>query len=195
MPTDVRRDLVVIVASAGGLTALRALVAHLPADLDAVVLAALHTAPTYRTTLVDLLQRVSGLPVEPAAAGQRLTPGRIVVSPSHHVMRVTPDRIVQFAPLPPHDGRTSLDALLRSAAEACGPSVIGVVLSGTLDCGAAGLMTVKDQGGLTMAQDPREAAYPSMPSTAIERVGVDIVAPAADLGALIGRAVKSSTAP
>lgn len=185
--------MVVIGASAGGVAPLRALVSRLPADLEAVVLVALHSSPRYRSMLVEILRPTGPLPVEAARDGQELEPGRIIVAPSHHQMLITPDRRIALGPLPPHDGRWSFDALLRSAAEACGPEVVGVVLSGSLDCGAAGLLEVKARGGLAMAQDPREATVASMPTTAIERVAIDVVAPAAELGAWIGRVCKKRT--
>jgi two-component system, chemotaxis family, protein-glutamate methylesterase/glutaminase len=186
---------IVIGGSAGGLSALLALIAQLPADLDATVLVVLHTTPRGCAALAEILPRVATMPVAMGRDGQALLTRSIVIIPADERALVTPRRTLALAPMPPHEGWTALDDLLRSAAEALGAATIGVVLSGYLDGGTAGLFAVKAHGGLAMAQDPAEAEVPSMPAEAIARAEVDVVAPAADLGARIALAVAARGAP
>jgi two-component system chemotaxis response regulator CheB len=90
--------------------------------------------------------------------------------------------------------RPAVDALFRTASRAYGPRVIGVVLTGHLDCGTAGLLSIKARGGLAVVQDPNEAAAPNMPQSAISNVAVDHVAPVRELAPLLARLVTEPAA-
>lgn len=169
-PLPLRRDLVVVGASAGGVEALKTLVSHLPADLPATVLVALHLPASSRSYLADILARSCALPVRPARHGLAVVPGEVVVAhPDAHLL-VVDDRIVLGNGPRENGSRPSHDAMLRSAALARGTRVIGVVLTGLLDDGAAGLHVVERYGGHCLVQDPADAEFPSMPMAALRAV-------------------------
>jgi len=174
--------------------ALTTLVAALPADLPAAVCVVVHMRPFSDSHLAEIIDRVAALPTVSAEHGMRLRPGRIHVAvPDHHlVVERDGDAGVLRLTRGPRENRNrpAVDPLFRSAALAFGPRVIGVVLSGALDDGTAGMWTVKDRGGVAVVQDPTDALVPSMPRSVIEEVGVDHVAPARELGPLLGRLAR-----
>lgn len=153
-----------------------ALFEHLPSTLPAAVLVVLHIPPHTRSELSHILARHSKLKVVIAEEGQVLEAQTGFVASADRHLIVTPgDRIrVTRGPREGHV-RPSVDVLFRSAAAVYGNRVIGVVLSGTLDDGTAGLWAIKDRGGMVLVQDPEEAMYASMPRSAIEHVQVDCV--------------------
>jgi two-component system chemotaxis response regulator CheB len=171
-----KRNVVVVGASAGGVQALTALFQHLPAKLPVAVLVVLHIPAHTRSELHHILASNSMLPVVIAEDGQTLEAQMAyVASADRHLIVVPDDRIrVTRGPRECHV-RPSIDVLFRSAAAVFGPRVIGVVLSGTLDDGTAGLWAIKDRGGVALVQDPAEAMYTSMPESAIANVEVDCV--------------------
>jgi two-component system, chemotaxis family, protein-glutamate methylesterase/glutaminase len=182
-------DIVVIGASAGGVEAISTLVADLPRDLPAAVLVVLHVAKS-RSMLPEILTRAGKLPAAHPDDGDRLEPGRIYVArPDHHlVIEAGHIRVVHG---PTENGcRPAVDPLFRSAARVFGPRVIGVVLTGGLDDGTAGLAAVKEAGGIAIVQDPDEAFAPSMPRSARAFVNVDHVLPLREMGAMISRLTR-----
>jgi two-component system, chemotaxis family, protein-glutamate methylesterase/glutaminase len=180
-------DIVVVGASAGGVEALADLAASLPPELPAAVFVVLHVPSTGTSALPDILSRHGPLPAAHVKDGEPIENGRIYVAPpDHHVLLRSGH--VHLARGPRENGhRPALDPLFRSAAREYGNRVIGVVLSGALDDGTAGLMAIKTQGGLAVVQEPADALYPDMPASALEQVRVDHVQPAAALGALLAR--------
>jgi two-component system, chemotaxis family, protein-glutamate methylesterase/glutaminase len=196
-----RRDIIVIGASAGGVEALRSLAAGLPADLPAAVFVVLHLAPDAPSILPDLLSRAGPLPaLHPPAdgAGLRFQPGHVYVAPPGRHMVIDGDVVRAVASAKENGLRPAVDTLFRSAARHHGRHVIGVVLTGALDDGTAGLEDVKREGGLAIVQDPGDALFPSMPTSALQRVAVDHRVPLAGIPSLLARlaaAVPAATAP
>jgi two-component system chemotaxis response regulator CheB len=185
-----RRDLVVVGASAGGVEALRQLVAGLPAGLAASVVIVLHIPPRSASALPAILSRSGPLPAVHGSDAEHLTHGRIYIAPSDRHLLVR-DGHLRLSNGPIENGhRPAVDALFRSAARAAGPRAIGVVLSGARDDGTAGLASIVGRGGLAVVQDPADALHPSMPRSALNHVDVNHVLPARDIGSLLARLVN-----
>src|SRR5579875_405483 len=187
---SVRRTLVVMGASAGGVETLRRVVADLPEDLPAALCVVLHIAPGAPSALAAILGRAGRLPCRAVADHERLHPGEILVAPpDRHV--VVEDGHVALSAGPRENGhRPAIDTLFRTAAEALGGGVIGVVLSGTRDDGTAGLALIKSRGGLALVQNPDEALYGGMPANAIAHVAVDAVVTSDQIANTIVRMVR-----
>ena len=186
-----KHDIVVIGASAGGVEAISGVVAELPQSLRAAVLVVLHVSKG-RSVLPEILTRAGRLPAVHPFDGQPLHYGRIYVAPPDRHMTIEGDAI-RVVHGPTENGvRPAVDPLFRSAARTFGSRVIGVVLTGSLDDGTAGLAAVKDAGGIAIVQDPREAFAPSMPRSAMEAVAVDHVLPLAEIPILIGTLAREA---
>jgi two-component system, chemotaxis family, protein-glutamate methylesterase/glutaminase len=180
------RDVVAVGASAGGVEALRALVAGLPPDYPGAVLIVLHVPRDAPSALPAILTRSGPLPAATASDGETLRSGRVYVAPNDHHLLVLDGRI-RLTRGPAENGhRPAIDPLFRSVARSFGRRAVGVVLSGSRDDGAAGLATIAARGGTTLVQDPADALYPWMPRSAIAHTQPDTIAPAAKLGGLIG---------
>jgi two-component system chemotaxis response regulator CheB len=188
-------DIIVIGASMGGVEALTRLVAQLPGDLPASVLVVLHVSPHHKSVLPDILTRHGDLPARHPRSGEALQPGRIYVAPNDQHLLVEPGK-VRLVKGPLENGhRPAVDTLFRSAARAYGPRVVGVVLTGALDCGTAGLLAVKAQGGVAVVQDPKDAVCPAMPRSALEYVSVDHCVRLHELGPLLVRLASTPVKP
>jgi two-component system chemotaxis response regulator CheB len=183
------RDIVVIGASAGGVEALAALTRLLPPDLGAAILVVLHLAAEHKSVLPRILSSAGPLPARHARNGEAIVPNRIYVArPDHHLL--VHDGHVKVVKGPRENGcRPAIDPLFRTAAYAYGPRVIGIVLSGALDDGTAGLVAIKKQGGLALVQDPNDAIVDAMPRSALENVDVDHVLPIDEMGRLLPKFV------
>src|SRR5215831_13206282 len=161
-----RRDVIVIGTSAGGIEALRALVKQLPAGFPASISVVMHTAPESPGVLDEILKRAGRLPAVIPKDRERMVPGHIYVAPPDHHLLLEPG-ILRVTKGPKETRfRPAVDPLFRSAAQTYGPRVIGVVLTGGLDDGTAGLWAIKRLGGIAVVQDPEDALVPSMPRNA-----------------------------
>ncbi len=188
---DQHHDLVVIGGSAGAIEAIRTIVGGLPADLPAAVLIVIHIPPLADSHLPEIITRSGHLPASHARDGETLQIGHIYIAPPDQHLLVRTGRIeLSHGPRVNHS-RPAIDTLFRSAARTYGPRVIGVLLSGALYDGTAGLVVIKDYGGLALVQDPDEAVVPSMPRSALSLVEVDAVLPSTQIGAELERAVYS----
>jgi two-component system chemotaxis response regulator CheB len=185
------RDIIVIGFSAGGVEALVRLVSGLPGDLPAALLVVHHFPAESVSTLPSILRRAGELPAFHPRHGQAISPERIYVAPPGRHMLVV-DGQIHLTRGPRENGhRPAIDPLFRTAARAYGPRVIGVLLSGGLDDGTAGLVAVKRLGGVAVVQDPEDALYPSMPRSALQRVPVDHVLPAEEIAPLLTRLARN----
>jgi two-component system chemotaxis response regulator CheB len=183
------RNIVVIGASAGGIEALATLLAGLPADSSASFFVVQHLSPSYSSQLDRILQAVTPMPVSFAADRQPILPDTVYIAPPDRHLMIEGDTTRVTRGPRESRARPAIDVLFRSAALAVGPRVIGVVLSGNLDDGTAGLWQIKDRQGLAFVQDPEEATYPSMPQSAIEHVDTDFVGTLDALARKIAREV------
>jgi two-component system chemotaxis response regulator CheB len=169
-------DILVIGASAGGVQALCEVVGGLPEDLPAAVFVVLHIAPHPSSALPAILTRCGQLPAQHPEDGDPLRPGHVYVAPPGRHLTIERDRVCINRGPRENGHRPAVDVLFRTAARAYGNRVVGVVLTGNLDDGTAGLAAIKKHGGVAIVQDPAEADYPGMPSSAIENDAVDHVA-------------------
>jgi two-component system chemotaxis response regulator CheB len=181
---------VVIGASAGGVEALRTLVADLPADFPACVLVTLHVPSTGMSALPAILSRTGVLPAEHAREGSLIEAGRILIAPPDHHLILLEDTVTLSHGPRENGHRPAVDVLFRSAARAHDGRVIAVVLSGALDDGAAGMVAVTRRGGTGIVQDFDDALHDSMPRAAQAAAGVELVVPAKELAALLGELLR-----
>jgi two-component system chemotaxis response regulator CheB len=187
--------LVVIGASAGGVDALQELVAGLPPEFPAAVLVALHVASTGTSVLPQILTRHGALPATFGVDGAPLRRGHIYIAPPDHHLLVRADA-VDLTHGPRENGhRPAIDPLFRSAARSAGNRVIGVILSGLLDDGAAGLQVVKEHGGAAVVQDPADALFPSMPVAALKATEPDRVVPITAMAEALCRLIEEPIVP
>lgn len=175
--------------SAGGIETLRLITAALPATFPAAVCVVIHLSPQSPGVLASILDRSGALTALFPENGERLQPGRIYIAPRDHHLLIEPGR-VRVTKGPRENGfRPAIDPLFRSAAQVYGPNAIGVILTGNLDDGTAGLWAIKRLGGTAVVQDPRDAIFPAMPASALAHVTVDHVVPLDGIAPLLTRLV------
>ncbi len=178
---------VVIGGSAGALAPLRRLVADIPANFPAAVFVANHVPSASASALPHILSRSGPLFATHAIDGDPIEPGRIIVAPPGHHLTLDNGRMhVGQGPLE-NNHRPSIDVLFRSAATTFDDNVCGILLSGMLDDGVAGIVAIHDAGGATFAQDPQDAQFPDMPRSAIATGAIDGIYSAARLYGAIRR--------
>lgn len=167
------RDIITIGGSAGGVEALRTLIGRLPGDLKAALFVVLHTSPDKPSLLPTLLNHAGSFLALHPADGAPIRNGCIYVAPPDHHLLIE-GLLVRVVRGPRENrARPAIDPLFRSAAACYGERVVGIILSGALDDGAAGLLAIKRGGGVTMVQDPRDALISEMPESALSMVKVD----------------------
>src|SRR5918994_118391 len=183
-------DIVVIGGSAGGIPALTTLVQGLPRDLPAALFVVVHIPPYSVSRLPQILSRSGPLYATHAVDGEPIQPGHIYVAPPDRHLLVRQGRIALTRGPRENHARPAIDPLFRSAARVYGSRVIGVELSGALYDGRMGLLAVKTRGGTAIVQDPRDAAFESMPQSALRAVDADFVVPVADMARLLVELVQ-----
>ena len=174
-------DIVVVGASAGGVEALSKFVHKLSAGLQASIFVVLHVPPQNPSMLPAILSRSGPLPAIHPTDGTVIEHGSIYIAPPDHHLLLEHGHIHVVRGPKENRHRPAIDPLFRSASSVYGPRVIGVVLTGALDDGTAGLLAVKRLGGIAVVQDPDDALYASMPRNALEHVEVDYVLPLDDI--------------
>lgn len=179
------RDIIVIGASAGGFDAIKRIVADLPSDLDASIFIVWHISPDVRGILPAVINRIGTLRAAHALDKEPIKRRRIYVAPPDHHMLIEKDQIRLSRGPKENRFRPAVDPLFRSAAFHFGKRVIGVILSGALDDGTAGLWAVKQYRGITIVQDPEDAEVPSMPENALQAVQVDYKIPVNEIGRVL----------
>lgn len=192
-------DIIVVGASAGGVEALCQLIPLLPSDLPAAVFIVLHIPSQGTSVLPQIINRAiakrqknSALKAVHPQDGDKIVQGTIYVAPSDRHLLVK-NGYIRLARGPrENSNRPAVDPLFRTAARAYGRRVVGVVLSGTLDDGTAGLLAVKQRNGVAIVQKPQEALYSGMPDSAIENVEVDYILPLAEIAQMLGKLANQS---
>ena len=183
------RDIIVIGTSAGGVQALQRLIADLPANLGASIFVVQHCSPG-RSLLAKILGRSGSLPAISPVNHEAIRNGLIYVAPPDRHMLIQDGHVCTSQGPKENGSRPAIDALFRSAARSYGARVIGVVLTGNLDDGTAGLMAVKERGGIAVVQSPEDAAYPSMPQSALKHVKTDYCLPISEIAAKLIQLTK-----
>ncbi len=180
-----KTNIIVIGASTGGFAAITRLVSGLPADLEAAIFIVCHISPDAEGLLPQVLNRVRTIHAANAIDKEPVVMNRIYVAPPDNHMTLE-NGLVRIARGPKENRfRPAVDPLFRSAAHFYGSRVIGVILSGALGDGAAGMWTIKDRGGITVVQDPADAEAPSMPETALAAVKIDHCLPLSAMAPLL----------
>jgi two-component system chemotaxis response regulator CheB len=184
------RDIIVVGASAGGVDVLAEVVRGLPAGLPASLFVVCHFPPGFRSVLPTILSRSGPLLASHARDGEPFYPGHIYVAPPDRHLLLRPGGRTRLTRGPRENHhRPAVDPLFRSAARHYGPRVVGVVLSGSLSDGAAGLLAVRGAGGVAVVQDPADAPVAAMPLSATRIAGADYVVAAAGLAPLLAELV------
>jgi two-component system chemotaxis response regulator CheB len=183
--------IVVVGGSAGGIDAVGAIVAGLGPDFPAPICVVIHVGQDSPGLIPAIIANAGPLPASLATDGARLQPGRIYIAPAGHHLLVEPGRLLLTRGPRENGFRPAVDPLFRSAAQVYGPGAIAVLVSGSLDDGTAGLQAIKRLGGVALVQDPRDAAYRSMPENAIRHVVIDRIARAAELGAVLDEVART----
>jgi two-component system chemotaxis response regulator CheB len=179
--------IVVVGASAGGLDALTALIQQLPENFPAPVLIVMHISPDATgDVLLNALNKHGNLPCVHAVHGEPVTPGCIYLAPSdHHLMIEKTGHLLVTKGAAENRSRPGIDPLFRSAAVAFGNRVTGIILTGYLDDGTAGLIAIQRCGGTCVVQDPKEAQYPDMPKNALNQLKADYCVPIVEMGSIL----------
>src|SRR5271167_1896611 len=178
-------------ASAGGLDAVRRLLAVLPGGTGMAFILIQHLDPTHASMMVDLLAGHTPLTVQQAADGMPLEPEHVYIIPPGAYLSIRDGSLRLSEPRERHGARLPFDFFLRSLAEELGERAICVILSGTGSDGSLGLKAIKEKGGLIIAQDPAEAEYDGMPRSAILTGVVDLVLPVGKISECLPNAVGS----
>jgi two-component system chemotaxis response regulator CheB len=174
--------------STGSLEALTAILPALPARYPLSLCIVLHILPERPSHLVEVLERRCRLPVKEAEDKEPLAPATVYLAvPNYHLLIEKKGYFSLSIDERVHFSRPSIDVLFESAADAYGPALVGVLLSGANQDGAAGLARIKEKGGLTIVQSPDTASVPTMPLAALRLAAVDHVLPLAEIGPFLAR--------
>lgn len=172
-------------ASAGGLEALKTFFEHTPADTGMAFVVVVHLSPEHPSHLPELLQTYTQMPVTQVTETIKMEPDHVYVIPPNRNLSAIDTHLRLTELEESRRQRAPIDHFFRTLAQAHGEKAIGIVLSGTGADGSIGLKQIKEEGGLTVVQDPREAQYDSMPQNAIITGLIDLVLPAAEMGGQI----------
>jgi two-component system CheB/CheR fusion protein len=180
-------------ASAGGLEALRQLVAQLPDESRFTYIVAQHLSPTHQSMLVPLLSRETRLPVLEVSEGLAPEPNVVYITPARWNVAIREGRLHLTEATTPGTPKPSIDFFFASLAEDQGEMGVAVVLSGTGSDGARGVRAVRAAGGITFAQDEQSAKYSGMPRAAVESGCVDYVLPPGEIARQLGIMAQLAT--
>lgn len=181
-----RYHIVVMGVSAGGTAALKVLLPFFTANYPLPIVVVQHLHPTQTNFLVTHFNTHCALTVKEADEKEPLLPGMVYFAPPNYHLLIEPDKTLALSvDAKVNYSRPSIDVLFESAADVYKAGVIGVVMTGANNDGAAGLREIKAQGGLAIVQDPATAESPYMPQAAIAATQVDYILPLPNIGALL----------
>jgi len=190
-----QQDIIVVGASAGGVEALQQLVRGIPANIPAAIFVAIHLYPRSKSFLPAILSRAGELTALHPVDGQRVENGLIYVGPPDYHLVIEHDHIhLGTGPKEQHQ-RPCINVMFRSAAQVYGERVAGVVLTGQMDDGTAGLFEIKRRGGIAIVQNPEEALFSSMPLSALREIAADYTLPLNEIGPLLHRLATGGAEP
>jgi two-component system chemotaxis response regulator CheB len=190
-----RPEIVAIGTSLGGLNALIALLRDLPEQLQAPLVVVQHRGPAPGRRLAELLQAHTRLTVQDAEDKQAIAGGSVYLAPADYHLLIEERGVLALSTdAPVRAARPSIDVLFESAAEAYGPGVVGVLLTGSSADGAEGLAAIKRRGGTAIVQDPASAEAPAMPSAALSATPVDYVLPLGSIAAHLADLLEGTRA-
>jgi two-component system chemotaxis response regulator CheB len=181
------KDIVVIGASAGGIPPIREILRALPGDFPGSIFIVVHVPSDSPGVLESIFDSSGALDARFASNRERIVPGRVYIAPPDHHLLIEPGRVRLTRGPRENRFRPAVDPLFRTAAQTYGPRVVGIVLSGGMDDGAAGLWTIRRLGGTAIVQSPAEAATPEMPLNAIRAADPDHVVAVSAIGNLLTR--------
>jgi two-component system chemotaxis response regulator CheB len=192
---DQIKKVVVIGTSAGGLNAVTKLVSQLQKDFPAPILVVQHISPDATgNVLLNELNKLGNLKCEHATNGTTLQNGHVYLAPSdHHLMIDDDEKILVTKGAQENRSRPAIDPLFRSAAVVFADKVIGILLTGYLDDGTAGMIAIKRCGGTCIVQDPADAEYPDMPQNALNQLSIDHCLPLSEIGGLLYQLIAKKT--
>lgn len=174
---------IVIGASAGGLTALRRILTHLPAGFPLRVVIVSHVAPDSDSTRLKILESSCPLPVREPEDKEPVEPGVVFMAPPRYHLLIELDGCFSYSrDEPVQYCRPSIDVLFETAAETYGAGLTGVILTGANADGSMGLKAVREYGGCAVVQDPATAETPVMPQSALDTAGADHVLALEEIG-------------
>ncbi|MCS3797340.1 chemotaxis protein CheB [Niastella sp. OAS944] len=162
-------------ASAGGLDAFKRLIKAIPENAGVAYILVQHLEPSHDSMLVEILQKVTSIPVQEITNNVRVEPNRVYVIPSNKLLTANDGRLELSPRAPKGEKNMPIDLFFTSLAVVHQSHAIGVVLSGTASDGTQGLKAIKEYGGFTFAQEPQSAAYSGMPQSAIDADAVDFI--------------------
>ncbi|MET3112819.1 two-component system chemotaxis response regulator CheB [Pedobacter sp. CG_S7] len=191
------KKVVVIGTSAGGLNALIKLISQLQDNFEAPILVVQHiSADATGNVLLDSMNKKSNLKCSHAVNGTKLESGHLYLAPSdHHLMIDENEHILITKGAQENRSRPAIDPLFRSAAVVFRNDVIGILLTGYLDDGTAGMVAIKRCGGVCIVQDPQDAEYPDMPKNALNQAKIDYCLPIAEMGGLLYQLISMKSGP
>jgi two-component system chemotaxis response regulator CheB len=177
---------IVIGASAGGIDALMSILPHLPATFRLPIAVVLHLARERDSRLAEVFGAHMAIPVLEAADKETIRGGTLYFAPADYHLAIEVDRSFSLSGEPPlHFSRPAIDILMESAAAAYGPALAGILLTGANEDGARGMQAIRQQGGLTIVQDPQEAQIGIMPQAAIDLMQPDLILPLKEIHNLL----------
>ncbi|MEP7093620.1 MAG: chemotaxis protein CheB, partial [Flavobacterium sp.] len=180
------RNIIVIGASSGGISAIKEVINGLPQNINAAVVVVIHVSIHSNCSIIaSILQNYTSLTCVVASNGQVLQKGHLYLAPAGHQMMLKEDSIVLTHGPYENKYRPAIDVLFRSAAVYYGNRVIGVILTGLLDDGTSGMYAIKKSGGLCIVQDPSDASFPDMPNSVINKITVDYILPVTEIAETI----------